>query len=266
MIPALLHPRAALFVGRAEDAGKLIPAVDLVLTDPPYGAHTHANLGKERRSDGTAARPLLDFPPLTRDQVRFYSAEWVRMSRGWIIIFTDDRSVSWWGEEIEQAGGRWLRTGHWVKTNPMPQMTGDRPSVGTEPIVIAHCGKVRPAWRGGGRAAVWRGPRDRDGLHPNQKPLWLMQELAGLFAEPGAVVLDPFLGSGSTAIGALSAGRYPGSQTLLNVKRRKNEPPAEVPETAPMPQGFSFVGVDGNAEHVGTAIRRLAEIGVAPGA
>lgn len=259
MIPVLLHERAALFHGCAEDFGRVVKRCDLILTDPPYGAHTHENLGKEKRGDGAKKRDELDFPPLTLEQVRFHASEFVRVCDGWILVFTDDRSVSWWGEAIEGAGGRWIRTGHWVKTNPMPQMSGDRPSAGTEPIVIAHAREGRMRWRGGGRAAVWRGPRERDEdtHHPTQKPRWLLQELAGLFAEAGALVADPFMGVGSTGVGVLAGERYGGSQTLLNTKRRKGEPPALAPETAPMPEGMSFVGIDGHRPYVDVAAERV---------
>lgn len=266
MIPVLQHPRAALFNGRAEDIARLLNpgSVDLILTDPPYGDHTHAKLGAEKRSDGAKPRAKLEFPPLKRPEVEFFASEFVRVGRGWILVNTDDRSVSWWGEGIEKAGGRWIRTGHWVKTNPMPQMRGDRPSVGTEPLVIGYARPGRMTWRGGGRAACWRGPREPDAetFHPTQKPRWFLQELAGLFAEPGAVVIDPFFGVGSTGVACLSSTRYPGSQTLLNTKRRKGEPPALAPETAPMPEGFSVIGIEGHAPYLDAAIRRLAEIGI----
>jgi hypothetical protein len=89
-----------------------------------------------------------------------------------------------------------------------------------------------------------------------------MQELAGLFAEPGAIVLDPFMGAGSSGVGCLSGERYEGSQTLLNTKRRRGEPPALAPVTAPMPVGFSFVGVDGDQTHVLSAVERMRGIGI----
>jgi site-specific DNA-methyltransferase (adenine-specific) len=272
MIPALLTERAALFTGRSEDARKVIPKVDLILDDPPYTGRTHDNHGKEKRGDGAKERGELVFPPLTLEQIAFYAAEYVALSRGWILVFTDDRGIDPWGNAIEKAGGRWVRTGAWIKTNPMPQMSGDRPSGnGAEWIVIGHAyppGEGRMSWRGGGRSAIWRGPREPDrpelGLgsdaHPTQKPRWLIQELLGLFAEPGAVVLDPHMGSGTTGVCALATERFPGSQSMLTTKRRKGEPPPAAPETAPMPDGFSFVGIDGDPAHVATAVSRIRPI------
>lgn len=44
------------------------------------------------------------------------------------------------------------------------------------------------------------------GKHPTVKPTDLMRWLITLITPPGGVVLDPFAGSGSTAIGAIAAG------------------------------------------------------------
>jgi site-specific DNA-methyltransferase (adenine-specific) len=46
------------------------------------------------------------------------------------------------------------------------------------------------------------------GLHPTQKPLKLMQALIALTTKPGQVVLDPFAGSGTTAVAARSLDRH----------------------------------------------------------
>ena len=46
------------------------------------------------------------------------------------------------------------------------------------------------------------------GLHPTQKPVRLMQALIALTTRPGQVVLDPFAGSGSTAVAARNLGRH----------------------------------------------------------
>ncbi len=45
------------------------------------------------------------------------------------------------------------------------------------------------------------------GLHPTQKPLSLMNALIELTTKPGQIVLDPFMGSGSTCVSAKSLGR-----------------------------------------------------------
>jgi site-specific DNA-methyltransferase (adenine-specific) len=46
------------------------------------------------------------------------------------------------------------------------------------------------------------------GLHPTQKPVMLMQALIELTTQPGQIVLDPFCGSGTTAIAARNTDRH----------------------------------------------------------
>jgi len=44
-------------------------------------------------------------------------------------------------------------------------------------------------------------------VHPTQKPVGLLEDLIKTFSNPGAKVLDPFMGSGSTAIACINTGR-----------------------------------------------------------
>lgn len=212
MVPVIRTPRAFLFNGEAAWLRNVLPekSIDLVITDPPYSESVHRGLGRERRNDASKARDALIFAPFTTEDVRATARELVRLAKAWIIVFTDDRLGATWGQAFDEAGGRWVRTGHWVKSNPMPQMTGDRPGCGSEVILIAHAVGKKMSWNGGGRAAIWRGPSKESGIkrqHPNQKPVWLLRELVQLFSQPGELIVDPFAGSGSTGVAALAEGR-----------------------------------------------------------
>jgi site-specific DNA-methyltransferase (adenine-specific) len=45
------------------------------------------------------------------------------------------------------------------------------------------------------------------GLHPTQKPIALIDRCLRVSSSPGDVVLDPFMGSGTTGVAAVSLGR-----------------------------------------------------------
>lgn len=49
--------------------------------------------------------------------------------------------------------------------------------------------------------------REYCGWHPTQKPVALLERMVLAHTKPGDVILDPFVGSGSTAIAALKNGR-----------------------------------------------------------
>lgn len=186
--------------------------VDHVLMDPPYSERVHRRLGSEGRSDGHKGRGALTFSHLTRDMARAVAEHVCRVTRRWILIFCDELSFGMWVDAIEMSGGEYVRKGCWDKTDAMPQMSGDRPSTGTEEIVIAHAPREsgRMRWNGGGKKAVYRGLAQEPGIrrwHPAQKPQWLLRALIADFTDPGELILDPFGGVASAGIAALSSGR-----------------------------------------------------------
>lgn len=69
--------------------------------------------------------------------------------------------------------------------------------------------------------------REAGNTHPTVKPTELMRYLCRLVTQPGGVVLDPFMGSGST-----------GKAAVL--------------------EGFSFIGIEREAEYVTTAMSRIS--------
>lgn len=173
-------------------------AVDVSLLDPPFDQRTHAS-GARARSNGKLA-----FDPI--DPASFVP-QLLEITRRWVVCFC---ALEQLGAYQAAAGDAWIRAGVWVKSDPAPQLTGERPGQGAEGIAIMHR-KGRKQWNGGGHAAVWYHPtvrRDPDyGLHPTQKPVGLMLDLVRAFTEPGGLVLDPFAGSGSTGVACLRAGR-----------------------------------------------------------
>ncbi len=111
---------------------------------------------------------------------------------------------------MEKNGLVYKRTCIWVKPDGMPQYSGDRPGMGYETIVAMHV-PGKSIWNGGGRHGVFRvNKNDNGGLkneHPTTKPRLLMRDLVNLFSDGNELILDPFLGSGTTAVAAKMEGR-----------------------------------------------------------
>lgn len=192
--------------------------VDHVITDPPYSKHVHTKSRAGARVLDSCGRPAafsrsVDFGfGCVTDDVRSACCDAWRPKR-WALVFSDVESAHLWRKElIARAGLDYARTGAWVKGNPTPQFTGDRPGVGFEAVTICHAAG-RKRWNGGGKAGVWHHntalTRDHKStrLHPTEKPLSLMRELVTLFTDQGETVLDPFAGSGTTGRACKDLGR-----------------------------------------------------------
>jgi site-specific DNA-methyltransferase (adenine-specific) len=178
-------------------------AVDCVICDPPFDAKTHS--GQRSAPD---AESMIDFPPFGPGELVRFVRESLRVSKRWVLAFCSGEQLGWYQQEAEEYyPGSWVRGGIWVKPDPAPQFTGDRPGQWGEAIAIMHReGKKR--WNGGGHPARWTfGVCREDRCHPTQKPLDLMLELVRLFSDPDELVLDPFAGSGTTAVACLRSGR-----------------------------------------------------------
>jgi hypothetical protein len=192
-----------LYRGDCREILPRLEGVDHVLCDPPYGRACYVGKGLELSK--LAAGQIGDLDALL-DTV---ALEIARLTRRWAIVFSDIESTGRWRDALELAGMRYVRTGAWVRAVAMPQLSGDRPGTGFEPLTIVHApGPMR--WNGGGRPALWtfgvaKG-NDRP-AHPCPKPEPLMAELLLSFSDPGETVLDMFAGSGSTLIAAKRLGR-----------------------------------------------------------
>lgn len=92
-----------------------------------------------------------------------------------------------------------------------PQKTPGKPYRSAGGKACAHYrGKVRtPKVNAGDRhpRSVLRFDRDRDGWHPTQKPLALVEWLVRSYTNAGELVLDPVMGSGTTGVAAVRNGR-----------------------------------------------------------
>jgi site-specific DNA-methyltransferase (adenine-specific) len=154
-------------------------SIDLIITDPPYGLN-YAHSG--RRAGSSFNRKQWDQLP-----DRKYFDEMRRISHNQII---------WGGNYFTNylpSSRCWIA---WWKNEGLPRLNfADAELAWTSFDRNTYVFNCR--WRSAARDSPE--PRYR---HPTQKPEALMRWCIETFSEPGQLILDPFLGSGTTALAA----------------------------------------------------------------
>lgn len=185
------------------------PKFDHLLSDPPYEQRSHDATGAIRRSDGVANPAALGFAgvdPIRSDLVALAKSH----GMGWALFFCTTEGVALWRDEIELQGVKYKTPCIWIKPDAMPKFNGQGPAHGHECIVTCWTAPGYSKWNGGGKRGVFThmvNPPGRDGRHATEKPTALMAELIQLFTNPGDIVCDPCMGSGSTGVACVKLGR-----------------------------------------------------------
>lgn len=224
-----------LEVLRTLDAG----SVDAVVTDPPYSS------GGFTRSDRTAD-PAAKYVQTGTEIIResfsgdnrdgrswcYWMALWLSECHrivkpsGYALVFCDWRQLPLASDALQAGGFVWRGIVSWDKG-----AAARAPHTGyfrhqCEYVVWGTKGVSVPAAHGGPwPGSVFYPVKQSDKHHMTGKPTALMRQLVQC-VPPGGMVLDPFMGSGTTGVAALMEGRH-------------------------------FVGVEINAHHFGVAERRI---------
>lgn len=196
-------------------------SVDLLLTDPPY------NLGNFMRNRATNLAKMREnfFGAAGWDDAS--AAEWeslmdkffgettrVIKPGGSAIVFMALIRVESVVRLAEKHGFYYKTTGIWHKTNPMPRNMNLHFVNSTEAWIYFTIGAKRGTFNNDGallhdfiESSVTPGSEKKFGKHPTQKPIQIMNYFVNTLTNPDDVVLDPFMGSGSAGVSAVSNGR-----------------------------------------------------------
>lgn len=175
---------------------QLTEKVDLVLTDIPYNEVNRSSNGLRNLDKGQADSARFDMAHLL--------AELFRLCSGSFYIFCGTEQVSPIRANFVESGLS-TRHGVWIKPNPSP-MNGEYIYLSALENVIF--GKKSGAYFNGFcLSPVWRHPTVMGQEHPTEKPVKMFQEMLHVSTGPNGTVLDPFLGSGTTAVACERLGR-----------------------------------------------------------
>ncbi len=266
--------RASLFHGDCLEVLASLPeaSIDVVFADPPYflsnGGST-CKAGKRVSVDKGAWDRSLGV-----DENHEFNRTWlaacqrVLAPNGTIWVSGTSHVIYSVGFAMQQLGFKLLNEIVWEKPNPPPNLSCRYFTHSTETVLWAardrkskhHFDYAGMRVQNGGKQmkSVWRmlapGRSEKlHGNHPTQKPLALLSRIVQASCPDGGTVLDPFNGSGTTGVAALTEGRrYVGIEReegyLALTQRRLAEVlasgqrpapdlrPAKAPRTVTMPR------------------------------
>lgn len=129
---------------------------------------------------------------------------------GTLIIFFDLWKITILKELMEKYKFKQLRFIEWIKTNPQPRNSKINYLSNCREIALIGVKNGCPTFNSSYDNGIYMYPLQsgKDRFHPTQKNLKLFEELIKKHTNENDIVLDPFLGSGTTAIACKNTKRY----------------------------------------------------------
>lgn len=212
--------------------------IDLIFADPPYNLSGNGLKWKGNKTGGDWFMMNEEWDQMTAPEYLKFTRNWINACRrllkdnGSIYISCTYHNIAEIMIVLKELGFKIKNVITWQKTNAMPNMTKRVFTHSTEFVVWAvkerkwvfHYGelkKINPERQKDGSPKqmrdVWPMPlvqgkerlRGKNGraLHPTQKPEEMLKRIIVASSDKGDLVLDPFLGSGTTIVIAKRLGR-----------------------------------------------------------
>jgi site-specific DNA-methyltransferase (adenine-specific) len=209
-----------IYRGEALETLRQLPdkSVHAVITDPPYssgGMVRGDRAGSTPREKYQLTGTVLEYPAFSgdnRDQRSFgywcalWLSECLRISvpGAPIVMFSDWRQLATASDALQAGGWIWRGVAAWDKTEAARPAKG-RYRNQCEFLVWGSNGPMEeegPCLPGVFRQNITR----EDKYHLTGKPTGIMRELCRIAWREGSIVLDPFMGSGTTLRAAKDLG------------------------------------------------------------
>jgi len=128
---------------------------------------------------------------------------------GTLIIFFDLWKISQLKEIMEKYKFKQIRFIEWIKTNPQPRNSRVNYLTNSREIALLGVKGGKPTFNSKYDNGIYRYPLQggKNRFHPTQKNLKLFEELIQKHSNEGDVILDTFLGGGTSAIACKNTNR-----------------------------------------------------------
>lgn len=190
-------------------------SVDVIVADPPY----FLSNGGFSNSGGKIVSVNKGKWDQSVDPISFYSkfleqVDRVLTDNGTFWVFGSMHNIYILGYLIQKKGFKILNNITWQKSNPAPNLSRRMFTHSTETVLwvkrkhgkqIFNYDFMRQENYGKQMKDVWTTPttqkaEKRFGKHPTQKPLSLLRRIIIASVDRNSLVLDPFVGSGTTCV------------------------------------------------------------------
>ena len=189
-------------------------SVRMIWTDPPYGHKNHDGDFNSRLNDFRQ----IESKPIENDDMESMRSVVDSMLSLAVSVLSADcccccccgggpkPTFAWLAERMDSKGLSFFHSVIWDKKNPG---LGWRYRRQHEMIMVAHKRGEKLAWSEDIKAVpnIISEPVPKKEYHPNQKPVSLVRRFILCHTKPGDVVLDPFMGSGTTGVACVEQGR-----------------------------------------------------------
>lgn len=193
-------------------------SVDMIFTDPPYYQYRAKNVKGLKNHKDVVTEFEFDAYKTEEEYLKFLEdvlAECFRVAKPGAAgyLFCGDDFVSYINRMVEKVGFQFRKVIHWHKTNPFPAIH-TRKMYSNSMEMIVHFSKGSPkTWNHKEvnkmhnfiESPICMGKERKE--HKTQKPLKVCTPFIEISSNEGDLVLDPFMGSGSTAVAAYLLNR-----------------------------------------------------------
>ncbi len=200
---------ATLYLGDCLEILPTLPMVATLITDPPYGIISR--FGVQNKKNGVRTLSFKWDGPHVNELVINAIIESSKLSKSF-FTFCGTSQIS--HIEAVLAGDFTVKPAVWIKSCPPPAMPGNWWPSGFEYALYGYRPNALFADTNTRRCNVFYSDTYRNGIrsaekvaHPTQKWLPLMEHIVCSLANPGQVILDSFMGSGTTGVACINTGR-----------------------------------------------------------